>query len=213
MEIDTFMRKLSQSDEDSVGKLINEFANKYRQGAPTAELLPLLTHSDSRFVAVGAWIAAEVAGGERGRDIFPRLSQLLEHDDWAVRFEAVASVPWLARADEPDVILSILRRLVDDDNRVRRRALSQVCLMPDSLFSGRSLQDELPDMVLLLQGVTTDQIRAALQRDQLMTQRLAIAGALRNYGDDSSFMAEIEQQFDMEVREQLMALPRGRRHG
>jgi hypothetical protein len=209
MDSHTFVQMLFVSDEDSVGKLVNDFAARYRKGAPTTELLPLLTHPDSRVVCVGAWVASEVVNERRGRDIFLPLSRLLEHDDPAVRFEALASVPRLVQANEPTVVLSILRLLADEDPGVRRQALSQVCLMPDSLFSDRRLLEALPDVVLLLDGVTKSQIRAGMHR-RLLVQRLAVAGALRNYGIDPEFMSEIEEQSDTEVRETLPTLARGR---
>jgi len=209
MDSHTFIEMLFASDEDSVGKLVNNFANRYRKGAPVTELLPLLTHPDSRVVGVGAWIASEVVNERRGRDIFLPLSRLLEHDDPAVRFEALAGVPQLVQANESAVILSILRLLADEDPGVRRQALSQVCLMPDSLFSNRQLLEALPDVVLLLDGVTKNQIRTGMH-GQLLVQRLAVAGALRNYGIDLEFMSEVEEQSDTEVRETLPTLPRGR---
>lgn len=210
MNADEFVRRLLESDEDDSGKLVNKMANRYRRGARLDELLPLLTHIDSRFVSVAAWIVGEVADESRGREIFPQLSRLLEHDDPAVRFEALTSVTQLVRPDEHPVVISILQRLADENAGVRRHALCYVCMMPDSKLSNPSVLAVIPEAVLLLDGVTKEQIGLGIESNELLTRRIAIAGALRNYGDDVAFMAKIEGLCDVEVRAELPNLPRRR---
>lgn len=211
MDTDDVVRMLLESDENSVGKLINRISTRYRRGAPLEELLPLLTHADSRVVAVAAWIVGEVADENRGREIFPQLSQLLEHSDPAVRFETLKSVARLVRSNEHLVVVAILRRLADENAGVRRQALLQVCLIPDSALSDPRILATLPEVTLLLDGVTEEQICSAIKADNVLVQRIAIAGALRNYGDDIAFMAKVEELCDTEVEGALPTLPRRRR--
>lgn len=208
MDVADVIRTLVESDERSVGKYVNKVADEFRRGADLRDLLPLITHSDARFVSVGAWIASEVVVGTRGREIFEELTDLLLHKDPVVRFEAIKSVSQLVQPDDQIAIGSLIRLSIDDDAGVRRQALTHICLIPNSVVQGIRNTTDWASVQLLVRGVSKDRIRSAIRSDRLFDQRMAVAGAMRNYGNDTAFLDELSPYFDNEVTEKLETLPR-----
>lgn len=209
-EIHELIARLSTADEDTADECIRELERECRRGAGLRVLVPLLTHSDSRYVSVAARIASEVADGHRGREVFEELSALLEHADPAVRFGAIEGVALSVQPGEQSVIQRLLLLAADPDPGVRRHALTYVCWIPNEIVE--SVRDTAlwPSARLLLSDATKEEIRSAIESERLLDQRMAVAGAVRNYGGDEDFIDELLPLLDDEVAAKLPALLRNR---
>lgn len=191
--------RVVEADEDTIGKFANQAADSYRQGADLRTLVPLLEHSDSRLVSVAAWIVSEVVDGVRGREVFDAIAPLLHHSDPAVRFSVIESVAMLVRPEEHSIIHELFMLAVDPNPGVRQQALCWLCRIPDVLIEHLQHADIWLSARLLLGSVSKAQIRAAIKSVNLFDQRMAIAGAVRNFGNDNAFLDEIRPFFDQEV--------------
>ena len=206
MNVDEMISRLEAVDEHSVGKFVNQVADSYRQGANLLSLIPLLEHSDPRLVAVAAWIASEVLDGIRGREIFESLATLLQHSDPAVRFGVVESIALLAKPEDQSVVHKFLLLAADPNPGVRQQAFYWLCQIPDSLVEPFRSTSIWPKARLLLSNVSKDEIRTAIQSESLFDRRIAIAGALREFGNDKEFLREILPYCDDEVLTTLRVL-------
>lgn len=205
------IEQLLHCDEGSIGRAINTIADEFRRGGDLRQLRPFLTHPDANVAAAGAWIVAEVADASRGREVLGELRSLAAHPDPGVRFEAISSLPWLVRPGEIDITRLILRALDDDNAGVRRHALTQVCVLPGDVVEGMRRASEWSDVRVLAAGATREHVRILVSSNARFLQRLGVAGAIRNYGGDSAFIAELAPMFDDEVEEKIADLLQSRR--
>jgi len=211
LNVDEMISRLEALDEHSVGKFVNQVADSYRQGANLLSLIPLLEHSDPRLVSVAAWIASEVVDGIRGREIFQSLATLLQHSDPAVRFGVVESIALLAKPEDHSVVHRFLFLTADPNPGVRQQALYWLCQIPDSIVEPFRPTGIWPSVRLLLGNVSKDEIRTAIKSESLFDQRMAIAGAVRKFGNDKEFLQEILPFCDDEVLTTLPCFPLGTR--
>jgi len=148
----------------------------------------LLTHDDPQIASAGAWIASEVVGVGRGREIFDELSQMLHNPDPAVRFWPISAVAYLANASDAPELQKLISLIADENIGVRNQALRYLGVIPISSLSG--LKD--PPMVrLLLPGANKDDLVVYFKSNDTIARRLAIAGAIRNFSDDHEFISEM----------------------
>ncbi len=207
METDAFIDRLSRLDVDACGELTNTFSDEFRTGRDIRDLIPVLRHEDPEVVIAGAWIASEVVDQRRGREIYGDLIALLGHSDPGVRFEAVAAVAQLLEPGEDEIVRSLVNCVVDDDMRVTLRAFRYLYLLPDSVFRG----SRDANIRLLTESAQRDGIREAINSDSVSVRRLAMAAAMRNYGDDGAFIQELIHSFDDSIAEWLGTMPRAKR--
>jgi hypothetical protein len=201
----------SNESTPGIGEYINDLSNGFRRGGDLKQLRPLLTHPDVRIILVAAWIISEVADATCGRELFQELCSLVSHSDPDVRFEAIISVAILMKPDETNAIRSILHCLIDEAASVRRISLKYVCLLPDAVVEGMRVTDDWASVQLLSSSASRDQLRLAIASSNIYEQRLAVAGAMRNYGNDEGLIAEIVGMVDGEVKAIFESLPRQQR--
>ena len=206
LNADELIRRLTDSDQDSVGKIVNQVADAYRRGANLRDLIPLLEHSDPRIVSVAAWIASEVIDGIRGHELLDAIVPLLHHPDPTIRFGVIENIALLVRPDQDSIIQSLFMLAADPNPGVRQQALYWLCRIPNSLVAPLRDTAMWPSACLLVEDVSKNQIREALRSESLFDQRMAVAGALRNFGNDEDFVREILPLFDQEVAASLPRL-------
>ncbi len=166
----------------------NRIANFYRRGENLRTLVPLLTHKDPQIASAGAWIASEVVGIGRGREIFDELFQMLYNPDPAVRFWPISAVACLATASDTAELQKLITLIADENIGVRNQALRYLGVIPISSLSG--LKDP-PIVRLLLPNANKDDLLVYFKSDNAIARRLAIAGAMRNFSDDHNFLSEM----------------------
>ena len=188
LHIKEFVRTMQTADEAAVGKIVNTFADLFRGGADLRTLVPLLKHADSQVVSAAAWIASEAISGQRGREIFEDLCLLLNHPDPAVRVGVIESVAILARPTDKSAIRSLFSLAADPNRGVRGQAMLYLCCIPDSIVGALRGTVLWSTARLLLANSSKEAIKTTLQSPKLFDQRMAVAGALRNYGDDRGFV-------------------------
>lgn len=201
---------ISQSNDARASEFVNQLADLYREGGDLVDLIPLLESPDSRLAWVGAWIVSEVANGVRGREVFEHLSKLLNHWDPTVRFAVIASVTFLVRTDDSHITKQLLSLISDENAGVRQHALFYICLIPDSVVKPLSDTGVLPAAKLLLSGATKSDIEPCIGSSDLLTQRMAVAGVLRNYGDTDQYLIELIEALSGELSQILSRLPRNK---
>ncbi len=207
-DIDHLVSMLKQADDDTGGKYIDQITDLYRGGADLRTLIPLLEHPDSGYVSLGASIVSEVADGNRGREIFQHLAALLTHPSPSVRFAVIASVTMLVKPSELSVIRALFMLAADPNPGVRRHALYYLCLIPDDIVAALRDSELWTSARLMLYNVTKNEIRSAITSGELLHKRLAVAGALRKFGNDSDFIKELLPSLDDEILECLPTLPK-----
>jgi hypothetical protein len=205
MNADELVSRLRSADEDTVGKIVNQVADSYRRGADLRSLIPLLEHSDPRIVSIATWIVSEVVDEIRGRELFDALVPLIHHSDPAIRFGVIESIVLLVAHDEHSIMQKFFLLAADPNPGVRQQALYWLCRIPDTLVDSLQNTAIWPSARLLTTDASKDQIRAAIKSKNLFDQRMAIAGALRHFGNDDDFVEEIFPFFDREV---VSCLPR-----
>ncbi len=189
---------------------LSDLADFFRNGESMRTLLPLLRHANPEVASGGAWIASEVADHTNGREVFDELSQLLGHPDPAVRFWPISSVAYLATANDRNALAQLLSLVADSNTGVRRQALRYVCIIPDSTIWGLNDTPVWPKACLLLADATKQEIIAAARSTEDLTRRLAIAGIMRNFGDVTTIVDELERCLSEDEASELRSLPRCR---
>jgi HEAT repeat protein len=116
------IRDIAPSAPDA-GKRLNEIADQFRRGRDANDLVSLLDSDEPELVSIAAWILGELHP-ERYEDaqIISRLWALVDHQDSAVRFEALGAIfPFLRGQDAAtQALLATLRS--DPNEGVRRSA-------------------------------------------------------------------------------------------
>jgi HEAT repeats len=99
------------------GERLNRLADQFRSGRDVNQLMALLDSSDARLVSIGAWILGEVSFDRYNSVSFiPRLRELLDHEDPAVRFRALGAIyPALSR--HSDDTQALLKKMRNDPNQ------------------------------------------------------------------------------------------------
>jgi hypothetical protein len=188
----------------------NRVADYYRSGADLKTLLPLLESDRARVVQCGAWLASEVVDFNLGRELFDALSRLLFHSDDEVRFLAIESVSLLVRQTDTTVLVRLVELLADQSGPVRGAALRWCSLIPDEALKGLKVSPLQTASSLLLKGVSHAELLAGVQSTNMTMRRLAIAGALRNCGEDTEFIELLYPFLDEEEKRLIPTLPRCR---
>lgn len=206
---DQILDMIKGSDDETIASFINDFCDTFRDGRSLDELVPLLEHSDSDVVWVGAWTVSEVAIGDQGREVFESLVGLLNHPDSSVRFAAIGGVANIVQPQDGHAVKQLLALLADADAGVRQHALFHSCLLPDSTVRPAASEDDQEPLRLLLRGAERWKIEDSVSSADLLSRRLAIAGALRNYGHDQQLLDTISQS-DPDIAGMLQSMPRNR---
>lgn len=104
-------------DATDGGKRLNEIADEFRSGRDVNELLVLLDSDNSELVSTGAWILGELRFELYNSDRFlSRLRELLDHQDPAVRFQALSAV-FPALDGQDAATQALLSKLRSDSNK------------------------------------------------------------------------------------------------
>ena len=199
-------------EDDAIADCANNLADAFARseadgGEPLRNLIPLLTHQDERFVALGVWVASEVADGERGREFFEEVVALLSHENASIRFEALACASLLVKPNESHVMSRLVELLIDPNKAVRSRMLRYACLIPDAVIESLYKTEHASRARTLLEGVEQAALLDLAASDEWLDQRIAVAGAMRNFGENAEFLEKISRHFDKEVSEFYTTLP------
>lgn len=167
----------------------NIIADNFRKGASLQALIPMLRHKDPQIASAGAWIASEVIDRNYGWEIFAEISNLLYHSEPAVRFWAISSFAFLAKAENRTDLAQFIS-LIDDDNiGVRKQALRYLCIISEGALDG--IRD-IPFVKLVLHDANKDDILNNVRSENNLTRRIAIAGTVRNFGVDAEFINRVK---------------------
>lgn len=210
IDIHNLIEVISRSDDDGASDFVNRLADSYRDGGDLRDLIPLLESADSRLAWVGAWIVSEVASSVRGREVFEHLSKLLTHSDPSVRFAVIAGITFLVQSNESHVTKQLFLLAADENAGVRRHALFYICLIPDSVVKPLSDASILPVAKLLLSNAAKSDLISGIGSNDLLAQRMAVAGVLRNYGDTDQSLIDLIETLNDELSQILYSLPRNR---
>ena len=208
--IDEVLSMAKELDENKVAHYVNRLADQFRNGEDLRALKPLLENQDPRLVWIGAWIVSEVVDGRRGREVFGEISKLLKHPDPAVRFAAIAGTALLTKPSEFSVTQQLLLLAIDGNPGVRQQAFFYLCLIPDDIVKPLANMGIWPDARLLLDGVSKDELRSALGSSSLLSQRLAVVGVMRNFGNSDSSLTKLISDLGSEVIGATSHLPRNK---
>ena len=84
--------EILEAPPDIGGERISGFADQFRSGRDVKQLMTLLDSSNFELVSIGAWILGELHFHLYNSDSFiSRLRELLDHEDPAVRFNALGA--------------------------------------------------------------------------------------------------------------------------
>lgn len=102
-------------------RLIYELLTQYQRGSPVESLQLLLSSSDERLVAEGAWIASELP--EEGKPLLCEVSTLLGHSSKSVRFWALDCILLWASPLNGNELASAVALVDDNESAVRWKAM------------------------------------------------------------------------------------------
>lgn len=209
--ISTAITRFLNSNDHDRGIAANELSDYYREGESLLSLIPLLTSDDANVAENAAWIASEIVDGRRGHEILEYLTPLLKSPNPRIRFWAIESVALLADYAETTAIVDLLHLLIDANQGVREQALVWICWISDEAVA-RAVSNNLAiqHARLLLRDSSKYDIVSSIQSESLFAQRIAIASAMRNYGDDELYIEKIQHFLDDEVKGCFGRLPKVR---
>lgn len=183
------------------GRLLTEL----HRGTPVEELRPLLWSADDTAVAIGTWVASELAAGAVPvrDDALP----LLRHPEREVRFYAIDVVASTASGSYAHRVTAILPLLADPEPAVRWKALGFLARATDEQLRAAvaDLRETSPDSEHIerldwLRSADPAGITAAVQNVDAGTRRYGVAAAARIAGRDRGPLEAAAHAEDPDVR-------------
>jgi hypothetical protein len=184
---DLIKHVLANPDGPDAGQLANELLSEYYDGSDISTLRDLLHSADDRVVALGIWIAAELA--QVAKSLLPDAEHLLKHSSKDVRFWAIECVQEWAGPSNGHEIASTVALLDDAEEAVRWKAMEFLALASrEQLQAGvdrlTAADPESPYLdefrwMLAPAGANPDQITDAVERPSPLRRKFAVAAAFR----------------------------------
>jgi hypothetical protein len=184
---DLIKRVLANPDRPDAGQLANDLLSEYYNGSDISTLRDLLHSADDRVVALGIWIAAELA--EVAKPLLPDVERLLRHPLKDVRFWSIECIQEWAGPSNGHEIASTVALVDDAEEAVRWKAMEFLALASrEQLQAGvdrlTAADPESPYLdefrwMLAPAGANPDQITDAIERPSSLRRKFAAAAAFR----------------------------------
>lgn len=184
---DLINRVLANPDRPDAGQLANELLSEYYGGSDISTLRDLLHSADDRVVALGIWIAAELA--EVAKPLLPDVERLLRHPLKDVRFWSIECILAWAGPYNGHEIASTVALVDDAEEAVRWKAMEFLALASreqlqagvDRLTAADPESPYLDELRWMLAPAGADpiQITDATERPSSLRRKFAVAAAFR----------------------------------
>lgn len=178
---------LTNPGHPDAGHFANELLSEYYEGSDISTLRDLLHNADDRVVALGTWIAAELA--EASRPLLPDVERLLRHPLKDVRFWAIECIQQWAGPTNGHEIAAAVTLSGDPEEAIRWKAMEflalasrdqlQAALDTLALATPTSPYGEALAWILAPVGTDPDEVAVALLAPSALRRRFAAAAASR----------------------------------
>ena len=204
---DLIKRVLANPDHPHAGQLANDLLSEYYDGSDISTLRDLLHSADDRVVALGIWIAAELAGV--AKPLLPDVERLLRHPLKDVRFWSIECIQEWAGPSDGHELAAAVPLIGDPEEAVRWKAMGFLSAASDdqlqaavaSLTRASPESPYVTDLSWMLgaAGSNPEQITAALYDARANRRKFAVAAAVRIARKDPKPLRLAEGVSDPEI--------------